>query len=272
MNYQTFEPHNELKPLVKCFWTLDVAAEAGAGKQRIVPDGCIELAFVLADKIRRHTTDNNFVVQPDAMVLGQFTEPFYIEPTGVVKTFAVRFYPYGFANFSPVSLADLANKETPIHLIFADTEALKLQQDIVNSSHVTERIDIIESFLFNQLNNAVTLDKVVEGTVNALFATRGNASITSILNKNLSQRRQLERNFRKQIGISPKQLGKVIRLQASLKLLLNAGGGNMTSIAYENDYFDQSHFIRDFKELTGTTPGEFLNDDELILSSLFYKK
>ena len=74
----------------------------------------------------------------------------------------------------------------------------------------------------------------------------------------------------KQIGISPKQLGKVVRLQTALKLLLNQKTGTFTEIAYESEYYDQNHFIKDFKEFTGIRPKEFLADEQMILSSLFY--
>jgi AraC-like DNA-binding protein len=96
--------------------------------------------------------------------------------------------------------------------------------------------------------------------------------INTILKEDLSKRRQPERKFLKQIGLSPKQLGKVIRLQTALKLLLNRKTGTFTQIAYESEYYDQNHFIKDFKEFTGTTPKDFLADDTLALSSLFYTK
>lgn len=72
----------------------------------------------------------------------------------------------------------------------------------------------------------------------------------------LSKRRQLERHFKKQIGISPKQLDKAIRLQAILQKLLNQKSDTLTDIAYENEYFDQNHFIKDFKGI-GITPKQF---------------
>jgi transcriptional regulator GlxA family with amidase domain len=87
----------------------------------------------------------------------------------------------------------------------------------------------------------------------------------------LSKRRQLERNFKKQIGVSPKQLGKVIRLQTALKMLLDQKSENLTDIAYESEYFDQSHFIKDFREFTGINPKDFLTNENLTLSALFYK-
>lgn len=272
MDYQTFSPHPDLAPLISCYWTLEVPAGFDAPKQRIIPDGCIEMAFVLGDDIKRYTSESEFVLQPRAMVLGHTMEPFYIEPTGYVNTFAIRFYPYGFANFISQPLTDLANKETPLHALFGAQLALELEQKIVQATGYRQRIEIIEKFLFDSLHTKTTIDQIVKSTVDALLATKGSIPIKTILKEDTSKRRQLERNFRQQIGISPKQLGKVIRMQAALKRLLNKEAGeNLTDIAYESAYYDQAHFIKDFKEFTGTNPSEFLEDENTALSALFYK-
>jgi hypothetical protein len=55
MNYQTFQPHSDLVPLVKCYWTLEGLADEHSERQRIIPDGCIEMAFILGDDIKRYT-------------------------------------------------------------------------------------------------------------------------------------------------------------------------------------------------------------------------
>jgi AraC-like DNA-binding protein len=272
MNYQTFPPHPDLQALVKCYWTLEVPAQANPPKQCIIPDGCIEMAFLLGEDVKRYTTNEAFILQPHAMVLGQITEPFYIEPTGYVNTFAVRFYPYGFANFVTTSINSLVNKETPLELLFGEEAAKKLAKEITQAKDTAARIAIIESFLVDKLNNETTIDIIVKSTIDNLIAAKGSLSIQTILRDNLSKRRQLERKFLQQIGMSPKQLGKVIRLQAALELMLQENTESLTSIAYEAAYYDQAHFIRDFKELTGTTPSAFLNNENMELSSLFYKK
>ncbi|MEQ9102214.1 MAG: helix-turn-helix domain-containing protein [Imperialibacter sp.] len=271
MNYQTFQPHPDLASLIGCYWTLEVPAAAETQKQRIVPDGCIEMAFILGDDIKRYTTGDDFILQPRAMVLGQTIEPFYIEPTGHVDTFAVRFYPYGFSNFITTPIKALANKETPLASLFGERPAKELAQKIVEAADSAERIAIVESFLFDKLNNKATIDSIVKTTIDALLSTKGSAAINTILKEDLSKRRQLERKFLKQIGISPKQLGKVIRLQTALKMLLSEEAENLTSIAYESEYYDQAHFIKDFREFTGTNPGEFLGNESMALSTLFYK-
>lgn len=272
MDYQTFPPHVDLSSLVQCYWTLKVPSEAGHDKQRIIPDGSIEMAFILGDDIKRYTSETEFILQPRAMVLGQTIDAFYIKPTGYVDTFAIRFYPYGFANFMDTALKTLINKETPIELLFEKQHADRLESDIVNAENTEQRILIIEEFLLARLNDEKTVDRIVKTTIDTLLETKGSSAINEILKDEMSKRRQLERNFAKQIGISPKQLGKVIRMQSALKMLLNRETESLTQIAYQNEYYDQAHFIKDFQEFTGTNPKEFLNHDQMALSSLFYKK
>lgn len=271
MNYQTFQPHPDLESLISCYWTLEVPATGDTQRQRIIPDGTIEMAFILGDDIKRYTAEDNFIIQPRSMVLGQTIDPFYIEPTGYVNTFAIRFYPYGFANFVTVPIRTLTNKETPIEMLFEEKTAKKLEQDIIQATDTKQRIEIIELFLLNKLSEQVMVDTIVKTTIDTLLLTKGSTSIRDILKKDVSKRRKLERMFVKQIGISPKQLGKVIRLQSALKMLLNEEWESLTNIAYASEYYDQAHFIKDFKEFTGISPKEFLGNENMALSSIFYK-
>ncbi len=203
MDYQTFRPHSDLEPLVKCYWTLEVPAETDAQRQRIIPDGCIEMAFILGDDIRRFTTEDEFILQPRAMVLGRTLEPFSIQPMGYVNTFAIRFYPYGFANFVTTPVKGLANKETPISSLIGEKIAKELELKIIQATNTIPRIEIIENFLLHKLNEKATIDNIVKTTIDALLSTKGSVPIKTILKEDLSKRRQLERKFLKQIGISP---------------------------------------------------------------------
>lgn len=271
MNYQTYQPHPNLKSLVNFYWTLEVPADKNSQKQRIVPDGCIEMAFILGDDIKRYISEDDFVLQPRAMILGQPLEPFYIEPVGYVNTFSVSFYPYGFANFISEPIKNLVNKETSIHHLFDEVDARELEQKIIDAQDTRQRINIIEAFLFDKLNHDTTMDAIVKSTIDILLSSKGSAPINEIVKKDSSKRRQLERKFRKQIGLSPKQLGKIIRLQSALKMLLSEKKESLATIAYESEYYDQAHFIRDFREFTGASPKDFLGNKNMALSSLFYK-
>ena len=205
------------------------------------------------------------------MVLGQIQQPFYIEPTGYVNTFAMSFFPHGFANFISTPIESLLNKETPIDQVFEHASATELEHKIIAAQDTKHRIEIVEKFLFDKLNDKSTIDKIVKATIDILFNSNGSASIKDIFKDDPSKRRYVERKFRKQIGISPKQLGKVIRFQRALKMLLNNEAESFAALAYENEYYDQAHFIKDFKEFTGTNPKDFLESKNMALSALFYK-
>ncbi len=273
MNYQTYQPHPDLESLVKYYWTLEVPATESTQRQRIIPDGCLEMAFILGDDIKRYTSEDEFVIQPRSMVLGQITEPFFIEPTGYVKCFAIRFYPYGLANFLSIPIKELANKETPLTVLFDEESANALAQKINEAGDTESRITIIETFLFKKLNDQASIDNIVKEIIDTMFSTKGNISIKEMLKNDTSKRRQLERKFVAQVGISPKQLSKVIRLQAVLKMMLNQPSESLSQIAYNSDYYDQAHFIKDFKGFTGMTPKELFEfeNEEMALSLLFYK-
>lgn len=270
MNYKTYTPSSNLASFVKCHWSLEVPAGMHPQKQRIVPDGCMEMIFILGDNIRRYTSDNDFIIQPRAVVVGQLSKPFVIEPTGYVHCFATRFYPYGIANFITTSLKALENKETPIAELFGSIAASRLEQKIISAKTDAERIDAVLEFFLGKLNEQSTIDHIIKATIDTLLATNGSTPIKAIVENERAGRRQLERKFLKHVGLSPKQLGKVIRLQAGLKLLLNRRHENLTEIAYQSDYYDQAHFIRDFKDFTGINPKDFLKDEEMLLSSVFY--
>lgn len=271
MNYETFKPHKDLESIVKFYWTLEVPFDPKNKKQKILPDGCIEMTFNFGGKIKRYTSQEEFILHPNAMVMGQRTKSYYILPVGDVDTFAVCFYPLGFANFIQTPLENLVDKETPIVQLFEKTQADELEQHMTHAKDTQERINIIETFLLKKLNSKNTINNIVKSTVETLMTSNGTTPINVILKDNISKRRQIERYFKKQIGISPKQLSKVIRLQATLQLLLNKQSETLTDIAYESEYFDQSHFIKDFKELAGVTPKDFLKSEHMALSTLFYK-
>lgn len=272
MNYETFAPHPDLKSIVKCHWILEVPGDLEAPRQRVIPDGCIEMCFILGDDVKRFTSETKYVIQPRAMVFGQITKPYYVQPTGYVNTFAIRFYPFGFANFISRPIHELADRETPLTELFEANAARELERKIIEAPSTGERIKLIEHFLLGKLTDDSVIENIVQSTIEALSETKGSTSIRSLLKDDLSKRRNLERKFSKQVGISPKQLGKIIRLQAALKMMLNQHGETLTQVAYENDYYDQAHFIKDFREFTGVNPKQYLGDDQMMLSSLIYSK
>ena len=268
MEYQTFEPGQHLKTFIKCFWTLDSPKEASPEIQTIVPDGCMEMIFHYGDLYRQYTESGKSIVQPRCFVIGQLTRPLEIEPMGVTGIFSVRFHPNGFLPFATIPIKEMENTAVPLTKLFGK-DGTEIEGRILNARSTPERIKLIESFLLARTTNAKTVDRIVKSTVDTIMTANGQLTIDELSKQTNVNRRQLERKFSSAIGLSPKQLSKTIRLQATLKMLLDKQFTSLTALAYENDYYDQAHFTKDFKELTGFTPKEFYGNN-LRMSSLFY--
>ncbi len=267
MNYQTFEPCTELSTLIKCYWTLESPKEETPEKQIIVPDGCMEMIFHYGDLYRQYLENGTSIIQPKCFVFGQLTRPLEIEPTGETGIFSIRFHSNGFLPFTTIPIKAMENKTASLFEMF-EKDGIDIEQKILTATSTSERIQLIEAFLLHRLTDIKTIDRIVKSTVDMILTANGQLSVEELSKQTRINRRQLERKFSSAIGLSPKQLSKTIRLQATLKMLLGKKFTSLTSLAYENEYYDQAHFIKDFKELTGFTPKEFYGNN-LKMTSFF---
>jgi hypothetical protein len=149
MHYQTYDPNPELAELVRCYWVLQAPAEAMPEKQRIVPDGCMEMIFHYGDLYRQYREDGSSIVQPLCFVIGQLTVPFEIQPTGATDIFSVRFEPNGFVPFTDMPLKKFENLAVPLAEIFGK-EGEELEAAMLATGDDKERIAMGRAFFTKQ--------------------------------------------------------------------------------------------------------------------------
>ncbi|TDS16709.1 AraC family transcriptional regulator [Maribacter caenipelagi] len=267
MHYEIFEPQENLKEWVKCYWNLESDFENTPLKNTIVPDGTMKLIFHYGDTYKHHPNNKESIILPNCFLIGQLTKPYVVEPLGVTGSFVVRFQPSGFLPFTNISIKEIQNTAVPIEELFGK-EGVKIGNQILNANATSERIALIETFLLERLTEKNVIDNIVKSTVDIIIEANGQFSVNELSEQNNINRRQLTRKFSSTIGLSPKQLIKTLRIQNTLKTLLTKEITSLTDLAYENEYFDQAHFIKDFKEFTGLTPKEFYGDD-LKMSMIF---
>ena len=267
MDYKVYTPSPELQSFVKCFWTLEDGGSKEPVKQRVIPDGCMELIFHYGDLYKQYFEDGSAIVQPRSFIFGQITTYLEIAPTGKSGIVAARFLPDGLTPLLSMPVAHLENKATSLDILFGE-KGRALENQILSAVDNEGRIKLIEDFLLARLAQQQTVDTIARNCVEVIFQSQGQVDVGDLSDKMNIHRRNMERKFTSAIGLSPKQLSKVVRLQATLKMLQTQQFTNLTSLAYENGYYDQAHFIKDFKEFTGMSPKSFFADN-LKLSALF---
>jgi AraC-like DNA-binding protein len=144
----------------------------------------------------------------------------------------------------------------------------ELEEKVITATGTKDRIALIENFLLSCMAEPATIDTITKNCVEIILQSQGQLDMGSVADKANINRRNMERKFDSAIGMSPKQLSRVVRLQATIKMLDQKKFTSLTSLAYENGYYDQAHFIRDFKEFAGTSPKSFFAEN-LKLAALF---
>lgn len=270
MHPKIFEPNSELAAFVKCYWTLESSLEETPTKNTIVPDGTMKLIFHYGDLYWHHPENRERFLQPRCFLIGQLTKPYVVEPVGKTGTFVVRFHPNGFSPFTDIPLKEMENKPIALKDLFGK-KGEKLEQEILAAETTRQRINSVDTFLLGLLKSKAVKDRIINSTIETISQYKGQLSVNELSHQANVSRRILARKFSSNIGLSPKQLSKIVRLQATLKSLLQNQKKSLTDLTYENEYFDQSHFIKDFKEFTGITPKEFYGED-LKMSLIFDAK
>ena len=268
MKYETFEPQDALDGIIKCHWTLKDDDPVQLEKQKIIPDGCMELIFHFGDKYVQYKSDGRSILQPQAFVIGQLTETLEIQPSGRTDIFSTRFHPGGFKPFCTFPIREMNNRAVPLGEIWKK-EGDKLQSEMFDATILEQKIQIVESFLLRHLSSRSVVDHVIHDTITTIVSAHGQLPVHQLASEQHINRRSLERRFASEVGLSPKQLSKVVRLQATVNDLFNQKFDKLTDLTYHHGYYDQAHFIRDFKEFTGLTPKKFFSSS-LKMSSLFY--
>jgi len=130
----------------------------------------------------------------------------------------------------------------------------EIEEKLSVASTDKQRIKIVEYFLLTQLKDIKT-DKLIIEAVKLIYQTKGTIRVKELNEKLCISQSPFEKRFRKIVGTTPKKFSSIIRFNAVLDKLNDTK--SLTEICYENNFFDQAHFIKDFKHFTGQTPEEF---------------
>jgi AraC-like DNA-binding protein len=166
-----------------------------------------------------------------------------------------KFRAAGAASFFRAPLHHLFGEMTALDEVFDRDEVAETSRRVIAASSDAERVARVEQFLIAR-RRASAPDPVVSGALHAIGAGAGAIRVGRIARDLGVSQDTLEKRFRRDVGASPKQFASIARLRRALEL--SRENTTLTSLALDAGYYDQSHFIRDFRAFTGDAPGRFL--------------
>jgi AraC-like DNA-binding protein len=166
-----------------------------------------------------------------------------------------RFRPAGAARFFDQPLHELFGTTAPLSDLLSRRDADRLQAQVIDAADDRGRVAVLESFLAARLRPQQP-DAIVSAAVDAIIETQGTVPIRVLARRLATSRDPLEKRFRRAVGTSPKQFASLLRLRRAIDGY--RPGASLTQLALEAGYFDQAHFIRAMRAVTGQAPGQFL--------------
>lgn len=258
IRYREYPLHPALVPFVKCLWSLESDGPIrGAGRERILPDSCVELVFHFRDPYRSHFHDGQTALQPRSFVVGQMRRFLEIEPAGRAGLLAVRFHARGAYLFFHRPLRELAAGVVDLEDVWRD-RAREWTERIAQAKDMGARVRFIERALLSLLRENGRTEPAVDRALEVIEAMRGQVRVDELAAEIGVSCRHLTRQFERAVGLSPKEFGRVSRFLHALQVMTAGQGRSLTDVALDCGFFDQAHFNHEFRELAGMSPGELL--------------
>jgi AraC-like DNA-binding protein len=262
MNYQVSKPSDFLSRYIKQYWAIENCVPTGKQHiQRIVPNGLMELMFYLGD--RPKSVNNSKNINENTILSGQQKEFYDIIVSGKLSLFSIQFQPHGATMFFDIPLNEFYNQNVPLKYIIKD-KVIELESLLYETATFSEKVGIVEYFLTEQLRKCCTKYEMnrISKSVESINRSGGIINIEFLSSEACLSRKQYERTFSEYIGTSPKQFLKIVRFQNTLYAKQKNSSLNITELAYDCGYYDQSHMINEYKKLSGLTPKQYFSECE----------
>jgi AraC-like DNA-binding protein len=255
-----YQPSIALSPYVELFWSgIFNRSEAPFLSQRVVPNGYIELIVHLTDSHCELLQGADYSPSPDYMLIGLFTKPYDAHFRKRVRVFAIRFKPEAISHVFGMPAAEIQSH-------FADIECFTGRRFRVYSSRMREMkstsamISLSEKYLLRSIDEGNRRLYYLNRAAEIIRRRKGLISIEELAREVYISPRQLEREFKQQIGMSPKSYMRIARLNEVNRVIQKGNRILLTNLSHACGYADQVHFIRDFKHFTGESPRVFIRD------------
>ena len=251
--YTELPPPPALQPYIRCFWGTPEpirAAEASADQPSLViPDTCMDIIFSL--DYTHQTLFGRFCA------MDENAYPAYSEPSAALcSTFAIRFYAWTAVLFAERPLSGSRNQSFDAAAFFPSL-CEQLIPMLTSVSSLSERARVASLYLLQRLDTS-RARSLLMNAVDSVINARGAIRVADLAARNAVSRKQLERVFDEQIGVSPKAFASLVRYQLLWQELCFGRDDHALDLVEKYGYFDQAHLLNDFKKRHAMTPSQAL--------------
>lgn len=184
-----------------------------------------------------------------------------------ISFIAVRFRSSALRHFVPMNISVLTDKIFSGEELW-DSDGVKFADEVFSYERIEDRVEAIQRNLLMLLSMYKKKDEWLDEFISGIYYSNGAFSLSDYCAESSLSLRQIERLHVSAVGVPPKYFHRTARFQRVLRSMLLSGSKSYLAAAYDSGYYDQSHFIRDFKYYTGKAPGEYLTDKRFM--SHFY--
>ena len=243
--FNMFPSHVGLRKYIHYYNIVFPASDTFMAHYKLMPNACgtLSLAF-----------DGNAVI---AELWGASLTPVLlgIEPNSYHVLLLIQFSPYGLFQITRQSQAEFADKR--LSLADIDSELFhSLYQAFVMSKTVTDLANTCEKILYSRMENHIVSDSLLLAT-KVISDSHGQVRVKEVAQQSSYSERQLNRLFLTQIGMNVKDFARLTRFNYVLKHIQKSPGF-LATLSQKAGYFDQAHFDKDFKLISGVSPQKYL--------------
>ena len=260
MKIDFHKPSVQLQSFIRYYWILNTTENLDT---LTFPIGCPQLIF---HRCSRFYIPKLNTKQARFSISGQVNFPARIQSSDDVETIVVVFHPHAIVTMFNIPVSSFYNQEIDGYSL-GDKSLNILANDVLNADDSDEAVKMIEKWLLSRLEESAFYNFNRVGASLQLLFLNNSINVDDIAQRACLSRKQFERVFFNAVGMKPKEYSNVVRFQKSLWLMQN-GNRDFADIAYTCGYADQSHFIRECRKYSGTTPAELLKTQP-VYSDLF---
>ena len=233
-------------------------------KERFFPDGNTEIIIDLSENTQ-YIFNNESLMEIQACryawVSGVRTRSITI-PSGRGSRMLVVAFKKGKAYpFYPMPMSELTDQVVSADLIFGRS-VLHLREQLLASTSIQEMFMFVEKFMLRRAHGALVDEmrrRCIEYALLHIVNRPDVLSVEHLCDQTGYSQKHFINLFKEQVGVSPKQYLKIMRFQNAIVEIENHGVIHWSNFARERGYYDQPHFINEFKNFSGFTPGEYMH-------------